>query len=112
MDIKLGEDLMNQAGLTQLQPEDTTMSILKFDARGSVHVMCRDDEEKLLKDLTVKDMVQTSTVFEQNDDYTEELEAIRKSNRKVSIIASVVIIVLILLVLGSIAMLQFRAGGL
>ena len=112
MHIELGEDLMNQAGLKQLQPEDTSKTPLKFDARGSVHIMCRNDDEKLLKDLTVKDVVQPSTAFEQKGDYSKELEEINAQRKKVSVVVYVALVMLILLFVGAVAILKLLLGGL
>lgn len=112
MHIELGEDLMNQAGLKQLQPGDTSKTPLKFDAKGSVHVMCRNDDDKLLKDLTVKDVAQHSTTFEEKDDYLKELDEINEQRKKVSVVAYVVFAMLLLLFVGAVAVIKLLLGGL
>lgn len=110
MHIELGEDLMNQTGLKQLQPDDTSMASLKFDARGSAHVMCYDDD-KLLKNLTVKDIPQASATFEQQYDYEKELEDIRKNSKKINAAIGMLLYVLVLLLFGVTFVLLFMMQG-
>lgn len=112
MHIGLGEDLMNQTGLKQLQPEDTSMASLKFDARGSAHIMCKDGDDKLLKDLTVKDITQASTTFEQRCDLEEELDDIRKNSKKINTVIYVVMCILALLFGVTFVLLYMMQGGL
>lgn len=111
MHIELGEDLMNQTGLKQLQPDDTSMASLKFDARGSAHVMCYDDG-KLLKNLTVKDIPQASATFEQKYDYEKELEDIRKNSKKINAAIGMLMCVLVLLFGVTFVLLFMMQGGL
>lgn len=111
VNIELGEDLMNQTGLKQLQPDDTSMASLKFDARGSAHVMCYDDD-KLLKNLTVKDIPQASTTLEQTYDYEKELEFIRKNSKKINTSIYVGICLLTLLFGVTFILIYIMQGGL
>lgn len=111
MHIELGEDLMNQTGLKQLQPEDTSMASLKFDARGSAHVMCYDND-KLLKNLTVKDITQASTTFEQKYDYEKELEGIMKTSKRINTVIYLLACVLIVLFGVTFVLLYMMQGGL
>lgn len=111
MHIELGEDLMNQTGLKQLQPDDTSTASLKFDARGSAHVMCYDDD-KLLKNLTVKDITQASTTFEQKDDYEKELDDIRKNSKRINTAIYALVCVLVLLFGVTFVLLYMMQGGL
>lgn len=111
MHIELGEDLMNQTGLKQLQPEDTSMVSLKFDARGSAHVMCYDDD-KLLKSLTVKDIPQASATFEQKYDFEKELEDIRKNSKKINTAIAILMCILVLVFGVTFVLLYMMQGGL
>jgi len=111
MHIELGEDLMNQTGLSQLKPDDTSMASLKFDAKGSAHVMCYNDD-KLLKNLTVKDIPQASATFEQKYDYEKELEDIRKNSKKINVAITTLMCVLVLLFGLTFVLLYMIQGGL
>lgn len=106
MVIELGDDLMRQTGLSQLKPDDTAMSSLDFDARGSVHVMCRDEVDKLLKDLTVKDIQPADTIKSNTLDYSQEINELRASRKKANVVMYVVVGVLVLLLMTTLMILQ------
>ena len=112
MGIELGDDLMRQAGLSQLKPEDTTMSSLKFDAKGSVHVMCRNGDDKLLKDLTVKDITPSSIIADDKYDYSEEIDKLRSHLKKVNSVIYVLMGVVIVLFVSTFVILKLMQGGL
>lgn len=112
MNVELGDDLMRQAGLSQLQPEDTTMSSLKFDAKGSVHVMCRNGDDKLLKDLTVKDITSPDVTVDSKYDYSQEIEELRESRKKANKVTYFVTGGLIVLFVATLVLLKMMQGGL
>ena len=100
--VELGDEIMNLAGILVNQPEDTTDSSVKFDTKGSLHIMCRNEDGKLLKDIPINNELKKLN----NDDYNSiltEVDAIKKSNKRSrivfnSIVAGITILLLLCLV--------------
>lgn len=78
--IEFGDDIMQQAGFNQLRPADSAEAKIKFDAKGSVHVMCRNEDGKLLKDIPVKELAAENTSIEDYYERMNELDALRRAN--------------------------------
>lgn len=53
--LEFGDELMRQIGVVSALPDNMDSKDIKFDAKGSVHVMCRDGDGKLLKDVPIND---------------------------------------------------------
>ena len=70
VDIELGEDLMAQVELTGGKlPDDVKSKEVKFDDRGTPHVIYRNDDGKFLKDIPIKQ----SPTIEEKVDYNAEV---------------------------------------
>jgi len=70
VNMELGEDLIKQLEVTSstnLINEDSTNQV-KFDAKGTLHIMNHDSNGKLLKDIPVKEIKNTTS-------YIDELRA-------------------------------------
>lgn len=101
IDIELGDDLLSQVEVTNGPlPEDTKTKNIKFDAKGTLHMMCRDDDGKLLKDVSVRN-VNTRT----NDhnaimrEYMAEHEVLAKKNKRFNLLFNVIIVAIAVVVL-------------
>jgi hypothetical protein len=88
IDIELGEDLLNQVEVTNGPlPEDTKSKNIKFDAKGSLHMMCRDNDGKLLKDVPVKTTEQKASYSDElMREYSEQHEAFVAQNKKTNLL--------------------------
>lgn len=70
VEISLGDDLMAQVELTGGKlPDDVSSKSLKFDAKGTPHVMYRDEDGKLLKDTPIR----SSAIIEEKFSATQEV---------------------------------------
>lgn len=85
MTIELGEDIMSQVGLSELRPLDATQANIKFDAKGTLHVMCRNQDDKLLKDIPIKETTTEVNPVREYFDKLDELEK-AKEGRKTSML--------------------------
>lgn len=68
IDIELGEELLRQTG-SIIEPEGTESKSLKFDAKGTPHILYRDGDGKLLKDTPIK----PNSVNEEKVNSTKEM---------------------------------------
>ena len=67
--LELGEDLLAQVEALSGAPSEKAHSTsLKFDDKGTVHVMYRDGDDKLMQDTAIKTM-------EVNPNFNDELKA-------------------------------------
>lgn len=87
-EVKLGDDLLRQINLTSGgSPDGTTDESIKFDAKGTLHVMCRNDDGKLLKDIPVKEVdYKRSYKDEVTEEYSAAQDAIAGELRLVNIV--------------------------
>ena len=107
--IELGDEIMSLAGISVNQPEDTTDSSVKFDTKGSLHVMCRNDDGKLLKDILINNELKKLN----NDDYNSilaDVDAIKKSNKRSRIMFNTIVSGITILLLLCLTILS-KLGG-
>ena len=85
-ELELGDDLLKQIETTSGKELNDGWKP-KFDSRGTLHLLKRDDDGKLLDDVPVKE-VKTSInyVQETQRDYTSEIERLHKENKKSQLI--------------------------
>jgi hypothetical protein len=83
VNVELGEDLLNQVEITNGSlPDNTSSRDLKFDGKGTLHMMCRDLDGKLLKDVPIKEIQQKQSFADEvRGDYTEEHDSFVKSQK-------------------------------
>lgn len=110
--IELGDDIMRQAGLSELRPADATQASVKFDAKGTLHVMCHDDDDKLLKDLPVTEVKQEAQPYTDYFDKLDELERMRSRTKIGMVFAYMFGLGLILLIAGTFVLIHILSGGL
>ena len=110
--IELGDDIMRQAGLSELRPADATQASVKFDAKGTLHVMCRDSDDKLLKDLPVKEVEQETQPYADYFDNLDELERMRSRTKIGMMFTYLFGFGLILLIVGTFVLIRILSGGL
>ena len=79
MQVELSEDILRQVGITSSLPENTQQKQLKFDAAGTAHILCRNADEKLLKDIPIVNKIdsQDDSVY----DIQEQIDLMRKDNK-------------------------------
>lgn len=110
-EIMLSDDLINQLEVTSGDklPSDASRQEIKFDAKGTLHMMCRNDDGKLIKDYPVKNtpenIITPSYYNEVKSDYNKQHEEFLKQNRKSNTILSILVITLGLLAVGAFYML-------
>ncbi len=92
IEVELGEELIRQVELTEgALPDGTKSKSLDFDDMGNLHMMCRDQDGKLLKDVPVKEIeYQRRYKDELNEDYRRTHEEFVKTNRKYNVMTIVV----------------------
>lgn len=110
IDVELGEDLLNQVEVTNGPlPEDTRSKNIKFDAKGSLHVMCRDDDGKLLKDVPVKTTEQKSNYNDEiMREYSEQHEEFVVKNKRTNLLLCLLIGCVTLLMIVAIILIGMR----
>ena len=98
IDIELGDDLLNQVEVTNGPlPENTKTKNLKFDAKGTLHMMCRNDDGKLLKDISVRNTERAPSYSDEvMQEYKIEHENFVKMNRRFNIVFDIVVIAIAL----------------
>lgn len=110
--IELGDDIMRQAGLSELRPADATQASVKFDAKGTLHVMCRDGDDKLLKDLPVTEVKQEAQPYADYFDKLDELERMRSRTKVGMVFTYLFGFGFILLIIGTFVLIRILSGGL
>lgn len=101
IDVQLNESLLRQVEVIEGPlPEDTNKTI-DFDAKGSVHVMCRNQDGKLIKDIPVKPKIIIDNYKDEvSRDYADRHEELLKSakayNKRVAILTGCLIVLFIL----------------
>lgn len=105
VDFVLGDELIKQVEtLAQCNiTEPNTQNQLKFDAKGTLHVMHRDMDGKLLKDIPVKSDVELSN---DSQERLDECNGIREEIVRQNIKMNVVIIGLAALTILSVLLLN------
>lgn len=96
VDIELGEDLMAQVELTGGKlPDDVKSKQLKFDDRGTPHVIYRNDDGKLLKDTPIKQKPTIEEKVDYNAEVYNEFRSMQEINssrsKRVNIIFNLVL---------------------
>jgi hypothetical protein len=88
IDIELGNDILKQVEVDNGPlPENRESDSIKFDAKGTLHLMCRDTDGKLLKDVPVKTIEhQKQYIYEKQEDYRVEHEEFLKTSRRQNIL--------------------------
>jgi hypothetical protein len=101
IDIELGDDLLNQVEVTNGPlPEDTKTKNLKFDAKGTLHMMCRDDDGKLLKDISVRNVERAPSYSDEvMREYKTEHEELTKKNHRFNLVFNIIVIAIAVTVL-------------
>lgn len=83
--------------------EPNTQNQLKFDAKGTLHVMHRDLDGKLLKDIPVKSDV---IISGDNEERLEECKYIKETIKKQNVIFNVALVGIALLLVLSLILLK------
>lgn len=82
VDVTLGEDLIKQLEITNTDvPIDAASKTLKFDAKGTPHLMYRDGEGKLLGNIPVKELHMENSYRDELRRDIAEYEEKRTGNR-------------------------------
>ena len=79
VDIELGEDLLRQTGSIS-EPEGTESKSLKFDAKGTPHILYRDNDGKLLRDTPIKPNKVNEEKINSTKEMYEEIGEIKEEN--------------------------------
>lgn len=101
VEIELGDDLMSQVELTGGKlPDDVKSKELKFDAKGTPHVMYRNDDGKLLKDTPIKQSSSMEDRVDYNAEVYNEFKSLQEINdsrgRKANVLFSLVVCLIVL----------------
>lgn len=112
--VVLGDELLTQAGISEIRPEGTADESIKFDAKGSLHVMCRDADGKLLKDIPIKETATSNTQIDMEEYYErlDQLERAREGKRQGVLIVYLVSVFLAAMFTGAVVILLRLLGGL
>lgn len=109
--LELGDDIMRQTGLSELRPVDATQASVKFDGKGTLHVMCRDGDDKLLKDLPVTEVKNETQPYTDYFDKLDELEKLRSRNKIGMLFAYLFAFGIILMIVLTFVMIHILSGG-
>lgn len=81
-ELELGDDLLKQIETTSGK-ELREGCKPKFDSRGTLHILKRDEDGKLLDDVPIKEIrVEKDYVQETVRNYTSDIERMHKQNQK------------------------------
>lgn len=103
MQVELGDDLLRQVGIESSLPEGSEIKQLKFDAKGTAHVLVRNGDEKLIKDIPI---VESPTIVSEPNFETEvlrEYNELKSKNEKDNHVATIVIAILMVTALFCVA---------
>lgn len=100
VDVTLGDDLIKQIeSMSKDVPEGASEKTLKFDAKGTPHLMYRDGEGKLLGNIPVKEVSITPSYQDELRRDIAEYEAKRTGNRTNKIIGLIGATLVVLMVM-------------
>lgn len=99
VEIKLSDELIKQVELTEgTLPADTESRVFKFDDKGTAHLMCRDGDGKLLRDIPIKEVNYTRSYKDElQEEYTLKHDEFVASNARFKMIWWIILVVLFVL---------------
>lgn len=102
--VEFSDDIMRQIELTNKVENDTVESKeLDFDAKGTVHIMYRDADGKLLHDTPIKEVDTTDSYYDSVvSDYRQYKESIARQTKQSRLAFIFLIITLMSLSAGAI----------
>lgn len=80
IDIQLDDSIVKHLESINGKPENASSNSLKFDAKGTPHVLYRNEEGKLLQDTVIKSSPKLDEQQSYEADLRMDLEKLRREN--------------------------------
>lgn len=106
LQVDLSDEILSQIGAGSI---DSPNRFIKFDAKGTVHVMYRDEDGKLVKDLPVSETglaVAKQEASKEEQFLNTDISTLKNKNRILRIYFLSILIVVVFAVAVSIGMLK------